>query len=164
MNSFVNDVFERIASEASRLAKYSKRSTLSSREIQVGKHYNQRIKSFTNLDNEVFTDQNVQITNFSFILQLTDGCAPHSAWRAVEARRVRGNQGHHQIHGQQDAQVVVLLCSCRQQPSILNLSQRSSSGPTTSRYFCSSLLFCHIHFVLSINYCSIKLFVSFECF
>lgn len=35
MNSFVNDVFERIATEASRLAIYSKRSTLSSREIQT---------------------------------------------------------------------------------------------------------------------------------
>ncbi|PAV69430.1 hypothetical protein WR25_09036 [Diploscapter pachys] len=35
MNSFVNDVFERIASEASRLAHYSKRSTMSSREIQT---------------------------------------------------------------------------------------------------------------------------------
>ena len=35
MNSFVNDVFERIAAEASRLAHYNKRSTISSREIQV---------------------------------------------------------------------------------------------------------------------------------
>merc|ERR1712183_174542 len=35
MNSFVNDLFERIASEASRLAQYSKRSTISSREIQT---------------------------------------------------------------------------------------------------------------------------------
>lgn len=35
MNSFVNDIFERIATEASRLAQYSKRSTLSSREIQT---------------------------------------------------------------------------------------------------------------------------------
>ena len=35
MNSFVNDLFERIASEASRLAHYSKRSTLSSREVQT---------------------------------------------------------------------------------------------------------------------------------
>ncbi|VDP10119.1 unnamed protein product [Soboliphyme baturini] len=35
MNSFVNDVFERIASEASRLAQYNKRSTISSREIQT---------------------------------------------------------------------------------------------------------------------------------
>jgi len=35
MNSFVNDVFERIAQEASRLAKYNKRSTISSREIQT---------------------------------------------------------------------------------------------------------------------------------
>jgi len=35
MNSFINDVFERIATEASRLARYSKKSTLSSREIQT---------------------------------------------------------------------------------------------------------------------------------
>ncbi|XP_031574998.1 late histone H2B.L4-like [Actinia tenebrosa] len=35
MNSFVNDVFERIASEASRLAHYNKRSTISSREVQT---------------------------------------------------------------------------------------------------------------------------------
>ena len=35
MNSFVNDVFERIANEASKLAKYNKKSTISSREIQT---------------------------------------------------------------------------------------------------------------------------------
>jgi histone H3/H4 len=33
MNSFVNDIFERIASEASRLNHYNKRSTITSREI-----------------------------------------------------------------------------------------------------------------------------------
>ena len=35
MNSFVNDIFGRIASEASRLARYGKRATMSSREIQT---------------------------------------------------------------------------------------------------------------------------------
>ena len=35
MNSFVNDIFERIAGEASKLAKYNKKSTISSREIQT---------------------------------------------------------------------------------------------------------------------------------
>lgn len=35
MNSFVNDIFERIATEASKLSTYSKKSTLSSREIQT---------------------------------------------------------------------------------------------------------------------------------
>uniref|UniRef100_UPI00398F0DDF histone H2B 1.2-like n=1 Tax=Pristiophorus japonicus TaxID=55135 RepID=UPI00398F0DDF len=35
MNSFVNDIFERIAGEASRLAHYNKRRTSSSREIQT---------------------------------------------------------------------------------------------------------------------------------
>ena len=36
MNSFVNDIFERIAGEASRLAQLNGRSTISSREIQTG--------------------------------------------------------------------------------------------------------------------------------
>lgn len=35
LNSFVNDIFERIAGEASKLAGYNKRSTISSREIQT---------------------------------------------------------------------------------------------------------------------------------
>ena len=35
MNSFINDVFERLAGEAGRLARYSKKATLSSREIQT---------------------------------------------------------------------------------------------------------------------------------
>ena len=33
MNSFMNDIFERVASEASRLARYNKKTTLSSRDI-----------------------------------------------------------------------------------------------------------------------------------
>eukprot|EP01066_Platyproteum_vivax_P010803 Platyproteum_vivax@DN4871_c0_g1_i1.p1 len=35
MNSFVNDLFEKIASEAGKLCKYAKKDTLSSREIQT---------------------------------------------------------------------------------------------------------------------------------
>ncbi|CDW60667.1 Histone domain containing protein [Trichuris trichiura] len=35
MNSFVNDMFDRIASEASRLAQHSKRHTIGAREIQA---------------------------------------------------------------------------------------------------------------------------------
>jgi histone H2B len=35
LNSFINDVFERIAGEAGRLVRYNKKSTLSSREIQT---------------------------------------------------------------------------------------------------------------------------------
>ena len=35
MNSFINDIFERLASEASRLAMYNKKSTITSREIQT---------------------------------------------------------------------------------------------------------------------------------
>ena len=35
MNSFINDVFDRIASEAPRLARYNKKPTITSREIQT---------------------------------------------------------------------------------------------------------------------------------
>lgn len=35
MNSFVNDLFERVAGEASKLAQYNKTKTLTSREIQT---------------------------------------------------------------------------------------------------------------------------------
>merc|ERR1712184_157005 len=35
MNSFVADVFDRVASEGSRLVRYNKRHTLSSREVQT---------------------------------------------------------------------------------------------------------------------------------
>mmetsp|Transcript_7453 Transcript_7453/g.8568 ORF Transcript_7453/g.8568 Transcript_7453/m.8568 type:complete len:118 (-) Transcript_7453:98-451(-) len=35
MNSFINDVFEKLATEAGKLGKYSGRQTLSSREVQT---------------------------------------------------------------------------------------------------------------------------------
>ena len=35
MNSFVNDIFEKLAHEASRLARYNKKPTVTSREIQT---------------------------------------------------------------------------------------------------------------------------------
>ena len=38
LNSFVNDIFERITTEASKLAAYSKKSMISSHEIQTSDH------------------------------------------------------------------------------------------------------------------------------
>jgi histone H2B len=35
MNSFVNDIFEKVAAKSSKLTRYSKRDTLSSREVQT---------------------------------------------------------------------------------------------------------------------------------
>lgn len=35
MNSFINDVFERVAGESGKLTRYNKRATLSSREVQT---------------------------------------------------------------------------------------------------------------------------------
>ena len=35
MNSFINDIFERVTAEAGRLARYNSKATLSSREVQT---------------------------------------------------------------------------------------------------------------------------------
>ena len=35
MNSFINDIFEKLSAESSRLCRYGKKSTLSSREVQT---------------------------------------------------------------------------------------------------------------------------------
>ena len=35
MNSFINDIFEKVAAESGRLCRYNKKATLSSREIQT---------------------------------------------------------------------------------------------------------------------------------
>ncbi|KAL4561983.1 hypothetical protein LXL04_034169 [Taraxacum kok-saghyz] len=35
MNSFINDIFEKLAQESSKLARYNKKNTLSSRKIQI---------------------------------------------------------------------------------------------------------------------------------
>eukprot|EP00271_Cylindrocystis_brebissonii_P010568 TRINITY_DN26798_c0_g1_i1.p1 TRINITY_DN26798_c0_g1~~TRINITY_DN26798_c0_g1_i1.p1 ORF type:complete len:140 (-),score=45.12 TRINITY_DN26798_c0_g1_i1:356-775(-) len=35
MNSFINDIFEKLASESARLARYNKKPTITSREIQT---------------------------------------------------------------------------------------------------------------------------------
>merc|ERR1712166_1544745 len=35
MNSFTNDIFEKISTEAGKLVRYNKRQTLSSREVQT---------------------------------------------------------------------------------------------------------------------------------
>ncbi len=35
MNSFINDIFEKLAQEAARLARYNKKPTITSREVQT---------------------------------------------------------------------------------------------------------------------------------
>ena len=35
MNSFINDIFEKVSNEAGKLVRYNKKSTLSSREVQT---------------------------------------------------------------------------------------------------------------------------------
>jgi len=40
MNSFINDIFEKLAQEAARLARYNKKPTITSREIQTAVRLN----------------------------------------------------------------------------------------------------------------------------
>jgi histone H2B len=47
LNSFVNDIFERVATEASKLAAYNKKSTISSREIQTSYVFRPTISNLT---------------------------------------------------------------------------------------------------------------------
>eukprot|EP00898_Chlorokybus_atmophyticus_P008055 jgi/Chlat1/8250/Chrsp77S00622 len=54
MNSFINDMFEKIATEASRLARYTHKNTLTFREIQTavrlilpGKHHDDVLLSIS---------------------------------------------------------------------------------------------------------------------
>ena len=61
LNSFITDIFEKIATETAQLARYNKKPTVTSREIQTA-------------------------------------VAPHPAWRAGQARCLRGHQGSDQVH------------------------------------------------------------------
>jgi histone H2B len=79
LNSFVNDIFERVATEASKLAAYNKKSTISSREIQ---------------------------TSYVFLSSLPIPLAPANplkqsssdpAWWTRQARRLWGHQGRHKV-------------------------------------------------------------------
>ena len=56
MNSFINDIFEKIATEASKLARYNKKPTVTSREIQTAVRLI-LIKLACNLEVIVFTKQ-----------------------------------------------------------------------------------------------------------
>jgi histone H3/H4 len=56
LNSFVNDIFERVATEASKLAAYNKKSTISSREIQtsyVFSHHFKQLHQLTSITESV---------------------------------------------------------------------------------------------------------------
>lgn len=70
------DIFERVATEASKLAAYNKKSTISSREIQTSLVLNR--------------------LHLYFWL-IKDQCPAYPARRAREARRLRRDQGRHQV-------------------------------------------------------------------
>jgi histone H2B len=88
MNSFINDIFERIATEAGKLATYNKKATLSSREIQtavrlmlpgeLAKHVRVRRSSPLGLSRCTVS----LVRRFGLALILTP-CAPCSKQQAV---------------------------------------------------------------------------------
>ncbi|KAK2514151.1 hypothetical protein Q9233_015125 [Columba guinea] len=72
MNSFVNDIFERIAGEASRLAHYNKRSTITSREIQTAV----RLLLPGELAKHAVSEGTKAVTNYVAFLHLSDEDRP----------------------------------------------------------------------------------------
>lgn len=87
MNSFINDIFERIATEAGKLATYNKKATLSSREIQtavrlmlpgeLAKHaVSEGTKAVTKVSFVQFSGRRVPQTSFLFPFQ----CANMLPW------------------------------------------------------------------------------------
>nr|XP_033811864.1 uncharacterized protein LOC117365496 [Geotrypetes seraphini] len=87
MNSFVSDIFERIAGEASRLAHYNKRSTITSREIQtavrlllpgeLAKHaVSEGTKAVTKYtSSKIRTKENAQLLRLESILKPNHQCS-----------------------------------------------------------------------------------------
>lgn len=78
LNSFVNDIFERVATEASKLAAYNKKSTISSREIQTSYALH-----------HLFGPPRPMLTPRQ--------SPTYPTGRAGQARRFRGHQGRHQV-------------------------------------------------------------------
>uniref|UniRef100_A0A8D0QAN3 Core Histone H2A/H2B/H3 domain-containing protein n=1 Tax=Sus scrofa TaxID=9823 RepID=A0A8D0QAN3_PIG len=102
MNSFVNDIFERIAGEASRLAHYNKRSTITSREIQKKdgkKRKRSRKESYSiyvyKVLKQVHPDTGISSKAMGIMNSFVNDIFERIAG---QARRVRGYQGCHQIH------------------------------------------------------------------
>jgi histone H2B len=69
MNSFINDIFERIATEAGKLATYNKKATLSSREIQTAV----RLMLPGELAKHAVSEGTKAVTKFSSVGSLSDG-------------------------------------------------------------------------------------------
>ena len=68
MNSFVADIFERVATEAGRAARYNKRSTITSREIQTAV----RLIMPGELAKHAVAEGSRAMTKFNASLALTD--------------------------------------------------------------------------------------------
>merc|ERR1711943_166955 len=67
MNSFINDIFERIAAEAGRLGRYNSKATLSSREIQTAV----RLLLPGELAKHAVSEGTKAVTKYSKALELT---------------------------------------------------------------------------------------------
>ena len=106
--------FERIATEASKLARYSKKPTISSREIQTAVRFRMCL---------LFT-MRLACNPVQRSLPHDAAGAAHFAWRACEARRVGGHKGCHQIY--------ISLSGCTLQSMCSHTTQQCEGGETPS--------------------------------
>jgi len=93
LNSFVNDIFERITTEASKLATYSKKSTISSHEIQTSDHPEQLRQWYLRMHyhRSLQARHLLQKVNDLFARN-SNICVPHSPRWTFQARNLWGNQ------------------------------------------------------------------------
>jgi len=86
MNSFIRDIFERIAEESRKLIKYNKRGTLSSREIQAYSHTSTHIHTHprtsthihppTHVHSLSISRESLSLSNVSLFVTRTDKNTP----------------------------------------------------------------------------------------
>ncbi|KAK4828965.1 hypothetical protein QYF61_001586 [Mycteria americana] len=99
MNSFVNDIFERIASEASRLAHYNKRSTITSREIQTavrlllpGELAKHAVSEGTKAVTKYTSSKHQGLSLSNGTLRTAQGQCPTSSWQQKQPTEVHSEQ------------------------------------------------------------------------
>ncbi|KAG5458891.1 MAG: histone-fold-containing protein, partial [Olpidium bornovanus] len=109
LNSFVNDIFERVAAEASKLAAYSRRSTISSREIHTAVIaslsdigfvclFVQALYATASFDQCEICSLFFLVSSIPVETHPTMPGSPRSSRRIEQTRRLRGYQGCYQVH------------------------------------------------------------------
>ncbi|KAJ9506138.1 hypothetical protein QJQ45_016522, partial [Haematococcus lacustris] len=118
LNSFVNDIFDKIASEASRLARYNKKPTVTSREIQTAV----RLVLPGELAKHAVSEGTKAVTNIQLEISVARTYRLHLAPIIVAMPALVGSLGHHAAHGT----FTNVRSSCRLRTSVALVQEAST--------------------------------------